>query len=70
MRNLETWTAAVALALATIATLLVSPAIGLIALVISAVSFGVALARGNDQAPGRASASVPTPWRRASNASA
>jgi hypothetical protein len=28
MRNLETWTAAVALALATIATLLVSPAIG------------------------------------------
>jgi hypothetical protein len=48
MRNLETWTAAVALALTTIATLLVSPAIGLIALVISAVSFGLALARAGD----------------------
>jgi hypothetical protein len=45
MRNLETWTAAVALALA---TLLVSPAIGLIALVISAVSFGLTLARAGD----------------------
>jgi hypothetical protein len=49
----------VALALATIATLLVSLAIGLIALVLSAVSFGVALARGSDQPQGRASASVP-----------
>jgi hypothetical protein len=48
MRNLETWTAAVALTLATIATLLVSSAIGLIALVISAVSFGLALARTGD----------------------
>lgn len=46
MRNLETWTAAVALALTTIATLLLSPAIGLIALVISAVSFGLAHVNG------------------------
>jgi hypothetical protein len=48
MRNLETWTAAAALALTTIATLLVSPALGLIALVISAVGFGLALARASD----------------------
>jgi hypothetical protein len=48
MRNLETWTAAAALALTTNATLLVSPALGLIALVISAVSFGLALARASD----------------------
>jgi hypothetical protein len=59
MRNLETWTAAVALALTTIATLLVSPAIGLIALAISAVSFGLALARASDHAQDRASARVP-----------
>lgn len=53
MRNLETSTAAVALALTTIATLLVSPAIGLIALVISAVSFGLALAQQRSRATPR-----------------
>jgi hypothetical protein len=49
MRNLETCTGAAALMLGTLAALLLSPAVRLVALVISGLSFGVALERANDR---------------------